>query len=216
MHCPCPIHTAPVGGDLGHEGLHQGGFAHPGFARDEPHLPRALPGRGVPAVQGRQLRLAPHQELRPRARRGERQPWRWDQAWGRRGLRHRDVGDKPQPVAVHGLNHVLRAPTVAHRPAHRLDAGGQGFLPHVLVGPHLRQDLVAADHPVALLDEIHQDLKDFAPQRDAHATPAQFVALRVKRTVAKDIVHCRLSPLTSGVSDTPAQAPGHAPDAPPT
>ena len=131
------------------------------------------------------------------------------QTWGQRGVRHRHVGDEPQPVAVHGLNHPLRAPTVTHRPAHRLDAGGQGLLPHVLVGPHLGQHFVTADHPVALLEEIHQHLKDFAPQRDAHATPAQLIALRVKRTVAKDILHGRCSSLTPGASYTPD--PSHRP-----
>ena len=207
---PVPDPHCPLRGYLGHEGLHQGGFAHPGFARDEHHLPRALPGRGVAAVQGRQLRLATHQKPRHRARRGQRRCWRWNRDWGQRGVGHRYIGHKPQPVAVYGLNHPLRAPTVAHRAAHHLDAGGQGLLPHVLVGPHLCQHFVAGDHPVALLDEIHQHLKDLAPQRDAHTTPAQFVALRVKRTVAKDIVHCRWSSLTSEASYTPAQSTGRA------
>ena len=151
--------------DLGHEGLHQGGFAHPRLAREEAHLPRALPSCGVPAVQGGQLRLTAHHAFQRRARRGQGQRWRWDTVWGRRGVRHDHLGYEPQPVAVHGLNHALRTPIVAYRPAHRLDAGGQGLLPDVLVGPHLRQHFVAAHHPVALLNEIHQDLKDFAPQR---------------------------------------------------
>ena len=94
---------------------------------------------------------------------------------------------------MHGLDHALGTSRVAHRAAYPLDAGGQGLLAHVLLGPYLCQDLVAGDHPVALLEEIHQDLKDFAPQWDAQAPSAQFIALGIQRTVSKAIVHGRWS-----------------------
>ena len=80
--------------DLGHEGLHQGGFAHPRLAREEAHLPRALPGRGVPAVQGGQLRLTAHHAFQRRARRGT---VALGPGLGPAGLRHRHLGYERSP-----------------------------------------------------------------------------------------------------------------------
>jgi len=62
-----------------------------------------------------------------------------------------------------------------------------------LVGPHLRQQFVTGDYPVALLDEIGQHLKDFGPEREVRPIPVELMALRIKRIIAKPIWHCPYS-----------------------
>ena len=90
-----------------------------------------------------------------------------------------------------GPYHALRLPAVTHRAARGFDTGGEGFLPHALVGPHVLQELVAGDDPVTVLNEGRQHLEHFGATGDAHPLSMQFIPLRIEGTIAKDIRHSR-------------------------
>jgi hypothetical protein len=87
-------------------------------------------------------------------------------------IHHHDISHEPQATAVHGLNHPLRPPGIPYGPTCGFHAGGEGFIAHILVGPYLRQHLVAGDDAVALLDEIGQYPKYLGAERNTCPTPA--------------------------------------------
>src|SRR5262249_37671367 len=71
----------------------------------------------------------------------------------------------------------------------RQDAGLQGRIANELIGPQVRDELILQHHPIAVCDQVSQQVKDLGPQRDPHAGPAQLVACSIKTTVTKQIAH---------------------------
>ena len=65
-----------------------------------------------------------------------------------------DRGDKAIAAAMHGLDHPLGPPTVANRPAHRLEALGQRGLADALVRPQALEEFLLGHHAGAMRDEI--------------------------------------------------------------
>jgi len=58
-----------------------------------------------------------------------------------------------------------------------------------LVRPHLLDQLVLGDNPVAVLEKIAAHLKDLGLELSGPSSPLQAAERRIKHTVCKDIDH---------------------------
>ena len=74
---------------------------------------------------------------------------------------------------------------VAERPAHRVDPGRNCRFRHDQPAPDPPQEVVLADHAVAVLDEKGQQVEDLGFQVDKLGAATQFAALDVEPVVAK-------------------------------
>src|SRR5712692_511294 len=70
---------------------------------------------------------------------------------------------KAIPASMQRLNAALGLSTVAHGPAHSHQTGVQAPIPNELVGPELLEQLVFRDDPLAMANQVDQDLKDLWP-----------------------------------------------------
>jgi hypothetical protein len=64
---------------------------------------------------------------------------------------------------MEGLDAALRLATIAHGPAHGHQTGVQTPITNELIRPELLKQLVFRDDPMAMANEIDQDLKDLWP-----------------------------------------------------
>jgi hypothetical protein len=58
----------------------------------------------------------------------------------------------------------MRTPTVADGLTHRLDAALQGGIADELFGPHMLEQLLPRNHPMTMLQEMGEHLKDLGPE----------------------------------------------------
>ncbi len=168
-HQPGP---APL--DLAGERLDQRRLADPGLAGHEHELAPPLLGQAVELAQPGQLGLPPDRRHRGRQRR-------------RALLPH--GGEELVAAAVDGADQPLLTPAVADRPAGRLDPAGQGRVAHEPAPPDLVQQLGPWHHPVAVADQVGQDLEHLRLQVAGDAAAAQLVAPVVELAVAEAVDH---------------------------
>ena len=78
---------------------------------------------------------------------------------------------------------------VADRLARGIDAAGQRRLRHDAAAPDRRDHVVLADHAVAVLDQIDQQVEHLRLDRDALALAMQFAPVDVEDVVFKEKLH---------------------------
>ena len=99
---------------------------------------------------------------------------------------HLHRADEPVAAAVHRPDHLLRLPVVPERAAHLLDPAGDGGLGDEPAAPDGVHQLVLGDHPVAVRDQVGQDVERLRLQRDRPARTPQLEQRGVQlQTVAE-------------------------------
>jgi hypothetical protein len=89
---------------------------------------------------------------------------------------------------MHRPDHVLTVAPVAHRPACPADTAGNGAFFHIGLGPDVLKQLFFGHQPVALLDQIKQQLIHLALHLDGCPCVAQLAPLRVDYVVSADFL----------------------------
>ena len=63
------------------------------------------------------------------------------------------------------------------------------------LGPHGLEQLVFAHHPIAMADQVHQDIEDTGLEGDIAPLEAQLAPLNVEQKVLEFIAFAQASPL---------------------
>ena len=189
-----PEPYARCSADVRHEGVHDGGFANAGFARDEDDLALALarlrPGR----LQGGQSRLALHEGQRrtPRVGRpghgGRARPDPSGGQGGRLGrwrLQHGHRGHKAIAIPMRGGNKLGGPHPIPEGLAQVGNADFQDHIAHGGLRPDGIQERCLRDELPGMLHEILQDGKRFGFQRDGHRVLPEAPIPRVETERAK-------------------------------
>ena len=99
--------------------------------------------------------------------------------------------DKADVLAWYGADQPLDFTAVADRPAHRADAASQGRFGDDPPTPYRGQQVVLADHPVAVLQEIDQEIEDLRFEGDRLCAPPLLPPVRVEHMIAEGEFHFR-------------------------
>src|SRR5881397_3705914 len=91
-----------------------------------------------------------------------------------------DVGHKAIALAVQRAHETRGPPLLPQRLAQRRDTGFQDLVPDELVGPQVLKELLLGDNTVAMLQEVGEHLKDFAPQLERLPSVLELIALGVQ------------------------------------
>src|SRR5581483_6904970 len=97
--------------------------------------------------------------------------------------------DEAKALARHRADQLLVAAVVVDRLAHGVDPAGQGRFGHDASVPDLVEQFVLADHAIAVLDEIEQNVEHLRLQRDALAGAAQLPPIDIKYMICKEKSH---------------------------
>ena len=108
-----------------------------------------------------------------------------------------DRGEELVAAAVDGADHPLLAAAVADRPAGGLHPAGQRRVGHEAAAPDLVQQLGPGHHPVAVTDQVGEDLEHLGLQVAGDASAAQLIALVVELAVAEPVDHPACLPNSS-------------------
>ena len=97
------------------------------------------------------------------------------------------VADESEAFAGQGLDQCLRFPAVADRGARRIDARRQRRFGDDSAVPNGVDQIVFADDPVAILDQIEDEIEDLRLDRNKRRAAANFAAFDVKKLLAETI-----------------------------
>jgi len=98
---------------------------------------------------------------------------------------------KRMSLRGNGADQPLDFTAVADRPAHRADAASQGRFGDDPPTPYRGQQVVLADHPVAVLQEIDQEIEDLRFEGDRLCAPPLLPPVRVEHMIAEGEFHFR-------------------------
>jgi len=107
-----------------------------------------------------------------------------------------DVGDEPVPASADRAHHLLRPPVVTDDASHRLDAAHQRRLAHEAVAPDVVEQLGLRHHPVAVLEQINEEVEHLGLDRDGFARAPDLEAVGVDLDVPEDELHTVSLPRT--------------------
>ena len=88
------------------------------------------------------------------------------------------LADEAKAFARNRAHQLLVAAVVVDRLAHGIDPAGQGRFGDDAAVPDVVEQLVLADHAIAVLDEIEQNVEHLRLERDAFAAAAEALADR--------------------------------------
>ena len=115
---------------------------------------------------------------------------------GRRHVRWPDAvrlgahgADETQALAWDGADQALAFAAVADRVACRVDAAGQRRVRHDAAAPDRGDEVVLADHAVAVVQQVNQQVEYLRLNRDASGTAAQLAPVGVKRVIGEAELH---------------------------
>ncbi len=106
-----------------------------------------------------------------------------------RFIRLVDQRDEPISATVHGAHDVLGLPVVPDRAPCGLDARRERGLADEAVAPHVVEELFLGDHPLAVDDEIREDVEHLRFDGDRHPASAQLEERRVELVVTEAVDH---------------------------
>ena len=86
---------------------------------------------------------------------------------------------------------LLALAVVTHRTARGLDPRGEGRFADESVPPHVVEELFLGDHPIAVDEEVGEDVEHLWFDRDGDPAPAQLEERRVELGVTKAVDHGR-------------------------
>src|SRR2546425_5114029 len=120
---------------------------------------------------------------RSAARRGPRNRFRGQRC----RLAHR--ADEADAFARYRSDQGLRLAAVADCFAHRVDPAGQGRFRYDAAAPNRPQEVVLADHPLPVPDEVDQEIEDLGFKRNQPGAAPQLTALDVERIIPEQKRH---------------------------
>src|SRR5207247_2274593 len=97
-----------------------------------------------------------------------------------------DLADEADALARNRADEALLLAAVADRLARRVDSAGERRVRDDASAPHPRDEVVLADHAVAVLQEINQEVEDLRLQRHQRVGPPQLPAVYVKYLIRKE------------------------------
>ena len=151
--------------------------------------------RGRPKAPWRAVgRTRRHQQRRFRLDVGATEDWGRPAIVGRparRALGHRR--DEVVAPAVQGLDHALSLAVVADRSPGLLDPAGHGCLADEPSAPDLVHQLFLADDPLAVIDQVDQDVERLGFQRDPLTVSAQLEQGEVELEFGEPEAHVPIS-----------------------
>jgi hypothetical protein len=86
-------------------------------------------------------------------------------------------------------DHPLPPPVVVHRPPRRRDATRHRALLDGYARPQTFEQLLLADEPLAVLDQVAKHLEDLALQADERVAPPELLAGRIQRALTEEVEH---------------------------
>src|SRR5262245_22933152 len=95
--------------------------------------------------------------------------------------------DETHTLAWQGTDEVLVLSGVVNRASHGVYAGRQCRFRNDPSGPDCRNQVVLTDNPIAVLDQVFEEIEDLRGHGDQRRPPPQFAAVRVERKVSKAI-----------------------------
>ena len=93
----------------------------------------------------------------------------------------RDIQAPVRDRAKHGLPLAV----IADRPSHRRDAAGQSRFRDDAPAPDRSEEIVLADHPVPIFDQIDKKIKDLWLDLNEIGSAPQFAAADIERISAE-------------------------------
>ena len=100
-----------------------------------------------------------------------------------------DLGHELVALAVHRPDDPLLTAAVADRLPDGLDPRRERRLPDECSAPDLVEQLDLGDHPLAVLDQVAQDVEDLRFDMDAFAVRSDLDAVRIDIDVAEGVDH---------------------------
>jgi hypothetical protein len=115
---------------------------------------------------------------------------------GRTALRL-DVADEAKTLARDGADQRLARTIVADRLARRVDPAGERGLGHAAPVPDLVDQLVLADHPVAVFHEVHDQVENLRLHGNRNLLAAQLAPVGIEKVIPEQKLHVENSGLTT-------------------
>src|SRR5262249_16647399 len=108
------------------------------------------------------------------------------------GRPHLHSADEADALALHGADQLLLFAAVPDCLAHRVEPAGKRRFRNDAAAPDRRDEIVLADHPVAIAHEMDKDIEHLRRDRDRRGPAQQFAPFDIKRVIGKEKLH--LSP----------------------
>jgi hypothetical protein len=93
--------------------------------------------------------------------------------------------DKTDAPARDGADELLLLAAVAHRLARRRDTTGKRRIRHDPAAPHRGEEIVLADHGVAVLHQVGEQIEDLRLYGNRHAAATQLAKVGIKYMICK-------------------------------
>ncbi len=98
--------------------------------------------------------------------------------------------DEAQAFAGNGADQLLFAATVADRLAGGIDAARQRGVRNDTATPDRRDEIASADDPLAVLQQVNQNVEDLRLDCNPLRAAPQLALFRIKYMIDKDKTHC--------------------------
>jgi hypothetical protein len=98
-------------------------------------------------------------------------------------------GNKTVAAAMEGLDTVLDPSAIANGLTHHHQPLRQDPRTDVALGPQVLEEFLLCDHPVAVLEEVDEQIQGLRLELAQGPGATQFVALEIKRIVPKGVDH---------------------------
>jgi hypothetical protein len=102
-----------------------------------------------------------------------------------------DLADKAKPLARQRAEEALPLAVVADSVAHRVDLAAEGGFRHDAAGPYRGEEVILADHALAILNEIEQEIEGLRLGGDQRRPAPQFPAVRIEQILFKSVDHSK-------------------------
>src|SRR5262245_24677935 len=100
-----------------------------------------------------------------------------------------NLADEAKPLAGDGADQSLLIAAVADRTPHSGDPAAQRGIRNDAAIPHVRDQILLADHALAVLDEIVEEIKNLRLDGDGIVSTPQFPPVNIERAICENVDH---------------------------
>ena len=99
--------------------------------------------------------------------------------------------DEAQSFPRHRPDQILATAAISDRPPSRVDAASERRLGYKASAPDIVDQVVLADHPIAIHHEVHQEIENLGLNGDVPPAAAKFASICVNQMIGKQKLHAR-------------------------